>query len=295
MLFNGANVAENIDISANGGRATFFRNIANVTMDLNDVEAIDFNALGGADNIVVNDLTGTDVDRGQPRSRALGGAGDGAADTVTATAPTATTWSRRAAAAPASRSSGWRRRSTSPAPRRPTTGSWSTCSPATTSSTAPASPANIQLTVDGGAGDDVIIGGDGNDVLLGGAGDDVLVGGAGHDILDGGAGDDDIEIQLVGGDVKVRGFAAGAGRGDRIDLSAFDEARRRAADRRRRSALAGDTVLDLGGAQITLVDVGLASLHLNDFLLTSAGDGATSPGRGLPGDPPLDGGDPATT
>ena len=39
MLFNGANVAENIDIAANGGRVRFFRNIANVTMDLNDVEA----------------------------------------------------------------------------------------------------------------------------------------------------------------------------------------------------------------------------------------------------------------
>ena len=30
MLFNGAAVAENIDISANGGRVRFFRNIANV-------------------------------------------------------------------------------------------------------------------------------------------------------------------------------------------------------------------------------------------------------------------------
>ena len=30
MLFNGANVAENIDISANGGRVLFFRNIATV-------------------------------------------------------------------------------------------------------------------------------------------------------------------------------------------------------------------------------------------------------------------------
>ena len=69
MLFNGANIAENIDISANGGRVLFTRDVANVTMDLNDVEAIDFNALGGADIIVVNDLTGTDVTRGQPRSR----------------------------------------------------------------------------------------------------------------------------------------------------------------------------------------------------------------------------------
>ena len=63
MLFNGANAAENIDIAANGGRVLFFRNVANVTMDLNDVEAIDFNALGGADTIVVNDLCGTDVNQ----------------------------------------------------------------------------------------------------------------------------------------------------------------------------------------------------------------------------------------
>ena len=43
MLFNGANVAEYIDISANGGRVRFFRDVAAVTMDLNDVERIQFN------------------------------------------------------------------------------------------------------------------------------------------------------------------------------------------------------------------------------------------------------------
>ena len=61
MLFNGANVAEQITISANGGRVTFFRDVANVVMDLNDMESIDFNALGGADKITVNDMSGTDV------------------------------------------------------------------------------------------------------------------------------------------------------------------------------------------------------------------------------------------
>ena len=39
----------------------FLRDVANVTMDLNDVESIDFRALGGSDNIVVGDLSGTDV------------------------------------------------------------------------------------------------------------------------------------------------------------------------------------------------------------------------------------------
>ena len=64
----------------------FTRDIANVTMDLNDVEQIDFRALGGADNIVVGDLSGTDVTQvGIDLARPRGG-GDGAADTITVNA-----------------------------------------------------------------------------------------------------------------------------------------------------------------------------------------------------------------
>ena len=47
----------------------------------------------------------------------------------------------------------------------------------------------LLLTIDGGAGDDVLIGGAGNDTLLGGADDDVVLGGPGTDITDGGTGD----------------------------------------------------------------------------------------------------------
>src|SRR5215213_4200415 len=61
LEFNGANVAENIAISANGERSLFFRDVAAVTMDMDRVERIEFNALGGVDQIVVNNLTGTDV------------------------------------------------------------------------------------------------------------------------------------------------------------------------------------------------------------------------------------------
>ncbi|MHC5544940.1 calcium-binding protein, partial [Singulisphaera rosea] len=59
LLFNGANVNEKIAISANGSRVRFTRDVANITMDLNGFEALNFNALGGADTITVNDLTGT--------------------------------------------------------------------------------------------------------------------------------------------------------------------------------------------------------------------------------------------
>jgi len=78
MLFNGAGGAEQVDLSANGNRLRFFRVQANITMDTNDVERVDFNALGGADLITVNDLTGTDVDD----VRLDLGAADGQADRV---------------------------------------------------------------------------------------------------------------------------------------------------------------------------------------------------------------------
>ena len=83
--FNGANIAENIDISANGGRVRFTRDVANVTMDVNGVEFVRFKALGGADNIVINDLNGTDVVQSgiHVDLGASAGVGDGAVDRVT--------------------------------------------------------------------------------------------------------------------------------------------------------------------------------------------------------------------
>ena len=42
--FAGANVSERIDVAANGGRVRFTRDIASITMDLNDVETVAFHA-----------------------------------------------------------------------------------------------------------------------------------------------------------------------------------------------------------------------------------------------------------
>jgi hypothetical protein len=84
MLFNGANIAEQVDLSANGHRLRFFRDIANITMDTNGVERVDFNALGGDDVVTVNDLSGTDVEQfNVDLAGSLGGAtGDGAGDSI---------------------------------------------------------------------------------------------------------------------------------------------------------------------------------------------------------------------
>src|SRR5205823_7429359 len=48
----------------------------------------------------------------------------------------------------------------------------------------------IQISVDGGAGNDMVTGGDGADRLSGGDGNDLTIGGRGNDVLLGGAGDD---------------------------------------------------------------------------------------------------------
>lgn len=84
MVFNGAAVAEQVDLSANGNRLRFFRTQGNITMDTAGIEVVDFNALGGADLVTVNDLTGTDVSAvNVDLAATLGGAtGDGQADRV---------------------------------------------------------------------------------------------------------------------------------------------------------------------------------------------------------------------
>jgi Ca2+-binding RTX toxin-like protein len=84
MVFNGAPVDEQVTLTANEGRLTFFRVQGNVTMDTNGVEIVEDNPLGGADTVTVNDLTGTDVTQvNLDLAGALGGdAPDGVVDNV---------------------------------------------------------------------------------------------------------------------------------------------------------------------------------------------------------------------
>ena len=84
MLFNGGAGADTVTMTANFGRLTFFRNPGNVTMDTDNVEIVDLNALGGPDSVTVNDLTATDVKQTNlDLAAALGGsATDGFIDNV---------------------------------------------------------------------------------------------------------------------------------------------------------------------------------------------------------------------
>jgi hypothetical protein len=82
--FNGSNIGEEIALTAAANRhVTVTRNVANITMDLANVEAWSVRALGGADNITINDLSGTPLDTATVNLAGFDGAGDAAADTVT--------------------------------------------------------------------------------------------------------------------------------------------------------------------------------------------------------------------
>ncbi len=192
LLFRGANIAEIVSLTANGARMLLFRNVASVLMDANDVERVEFAALGGADQVTVNDLTGTDVTEVSIdlASVAGSGVGDGQADNVIVNGTggddvalvvdgtgTITTLGLSA--------------------RVDILGSEAANDRLTINLLAGddimdasgLADGFIRLTAAGDDDDDVLIGSDGPDILFGGNGDDVLIGGPGLDILDGGPGD----------------------------------------------------------------------------------------------------------
>jgi Ca2+-binding RTX toxin-like protein len=205
LLFNGAIIAEKIDISANGGHARLTRDVANITMDLDNVETIDVQAKDGADLITVGDLSQTDVSEVKVD---LGGA-DGQADTIVLNATSGDD------AIVVTNNNGV-----------------ITVSGLGADVTITGFEANdrivinglggddvieaaglsgMLLTADGGDGDDVLVGSPGNDILLGGAGDDVLVGGAGQDVLDGGPGSNVVIQSAVLGQFMASSFAPSQG------------------------------------------------------------------------------------
>ena len=275
MLFNGAVVAEKINVLAEGGHVLFTRDIANVTMDLNDVERIDFTARGGVDTIEVHDLSGTDVVEVNLNLAANpdAGAGDGAADEVIVNGTGGDDVILVVGDAAGTSVLGL-------AAQVNITGAEATLDRLEVRAgdgddvieASGVAAGAIGLVLDGGDGDDVIIGGDGDDVLIGGEGDDVLIGGPGNDILDGGPGDNTVIQSLLGGGgaparTTVQGFEAGAGAGDRVDLRAIDGADDFAWVLAHATEVDGSAVLDLGdGDEMVLSGVSVASLHADDFL-----------------------------
>jgi Ca2+-binding RTX toxin-like protein len=191
MVFDGAAGAEHFDLSANGNRLRFFRDVGNITMDTAGVERVVVNALGGADVTTVHDLSGTDVQDVlvDQESKPGSGMGDGAADQVIVegtpgkdrVAVFGGNGSARVAGLPA-------------------TVTVTGAEPANDSLAINTLDGNdfvnalglsadaVKLSIDGGNGNDALIGSRGDDSLFGSAGNDLLIGGPGQDALDGGPG-----------------------------------------------------------------------------------------------------------
>jgi Ca2+-binding RTX toxin-like protein len=192
LLFNGSAIGEIFEASANGTRVRFTRNIGSIVMDLDDVENLNLNALGGADTFAVNNLAGTDlISITANLAATLGGSsGDGQADSIIVNATTGNDTMNLTASSASVNVTGLSATLT-------ISGSEATIDRITVNtlagfdsvdaSTLPAG--FIGLVVDGGADDDVLVGSGGADTLFGGLGDDVLIGGPGVDVLDGGPGD----------------------------------------------------------------------------------------------------------
>ncbi len=191
MRFNGSAANERMEVTANGGRVRFTRDVANIVMDLNDVETIDANALAGTDTVTVNDMSGTDLDKVAPNLAAPGGADDAAADDVIVNGTNGDDVITVAGSGTSASVLGL-------ASRVEISGAQSATDRLTVNALAgddvvdasALAASAIALTVNGGENDDVLIGGAGNDTLSGNAGDDVLIGGPGIDVLDGAPGSD---------------------------------------------------------------------------------------------------------
>jgi Ca2+-binding RTX toxin-like protein len=216
MLFNGAGVAESFDVSANGERVRFFRDVANITMDLNDIEFIDVHALGGADSAVLNNVSGTRLKLLTLDLEAAigGGVGDGAADSVTVNGtndPDEIEISADGSAVDLLGAQPNLRIDHSEAANDKLTVNG--LGGADTITGGPGLAALIQLVINGGTEVDVLTGGDGNDRIAGQQQNDSMFGGPGNDTLvwDPGDANDLVEGQTGNDTMEFNGSAGSEG------------------------------------------------------------------------------------
>ena len=82
LAFTGSDLNEVMSLSANGDNAVLLRDLGNVRMDLDGVENVDVEALGGADTVTVDNLQSTDVREADLDLSAQGGGTDRQQDTI---------------------------------------------------------------------------------------------------------------------------------------------------------------------------------------------------------------------
>jgi hypothetical protein len=239
-------------------------------MDLNDVEKIAFKALGGADTITVNDLSGTDVQQVAIDLSVSGGGGDGAADTVIVNGT--------GGADHVTISQSGQNIVVDGLPAQV--------------SISGQEAANDRLQIKGLGGADVIDASSlaAGQILLtidGGGDDDVITGSHGNDLLTGGTGDDRFIWRVGSAADTITDFTAGAGTPDKIDVRAFGSSGIHGITDvlAHATQVGADTVIDFGGGDmITLSNVAKADLSADDFIfavpvvtaVTTSGAGITA-------------------
>jgi len=253
LQFNGANINEQINIFANGSHAEFTRDVAAITMDLSGIERIEFKALGGADTIHVQDLSGTDVKQVAIDLGGSAGGGDGAADTVIADGSAA--------------------------------GNHIAVTQANGTISVTGLPETLTITNAEDSDSLVIHGQGGNDVINasalgpdvvqltidGGAGNDIITSGAGNDTITGGAGADKFNVtSVLNGHDVITDFTGGQ---DTLNLSQlFDGLGVADADRAGRVAIidngngAVDVAIDADGNALNGFELTVATLHTFDHI-----------------------------
>ena len=259
MVFNGANINERMDISANGARARLTRDVGNITMDLNGVEQIQLNALGGADTITVNDLTGTDVKQVAIDLSAGSGQGDGAPDSVVVNGTAGDDHISIASSGAAVVVNGLAAKVTiKGAEGANDTVTVDGLAGNDTINASALNPGQINLTINGGAGNDTITGSAGDDTVIGGTGNDTALLGAGNDTFVWNPGDASDTVEGQAGVDTLR--FNGANIDEKIDISANGERVRLTRD-------IGTVTMDLNGVEHIEVNAlgGADTITVNDL------------------------------
>jgi Ca2+-binding RTX toxin-like protein len=270
MLFNGADAAERVSLSANGHRLTFLRSPGAITMDTAGVERVDFNAVGGADVVTVSDLSGTDVKNVNLDL----GAGDGQRDAVfvhgTTGDDTINVSGDASAVAVSGLSAHVALRHQESTDELEVDGLGGNDAISAAGLTADA----ITLTLDGGDGNDTIAGGQGNDSLLGSDGNDTIDGNGGNDSAVLGAGDDTFVWDPGDGSDTIDGedgtdtmLFNGAAGAEQMDLSAN-------ANRLRFFRTQGNVTMSTGSVETVDVNAlgGADTVTVNDLSGTDVQD-----------------------
>jgi len=263
LAFNGANIAEQIGILANGSHVQFTRNVAAITMDLEQMERIEFRALGGADAITIGNLTGTGVKQVALDLGGSNGGGDGAVDTVLADFSNAKDVIKLSQGADGVLTVASAAETITIANAE--AGDRLTVNALDGNDTLDASALKdgvMALTLNGGAGNDLIFGSEGADTLLGGDGNDTVTWsiGGGKDVIDGGDGIDTLVLNGSAGDDQIQVFAglngklAVTGGAEQLDVSNMEQIRIDAKD-------GADTVTigDLSATNVETVTIDLGA------------------------------------